>query len=206
MEMQAAAQKVARENMHLRALLRLHGITITGDEACSHRVNGNPREALSIPKTLHDAAPTSHDSVLAGIPISVQNDIGKATKCASLGSICHSTLSTIPDTSNTPASSMDWDSRAQSSLRPASSPVAIQPSTFHQSPSEATPLDVEHNEHGGQAPTESQVDATSCETAAWIIANLRGHNDAEEVRAELGCSSHADCSVKNIAVFDAMDR
>ena len=49
-------------------------------------------------------------------------------------------------------------------------------------------------------------DATFCETAAMIIASLRGHDDAEEVRAELGCCSGAECKIENMAIFHAMDR
>ena len=153
-----------------------------------------------------DPTPTSHSSVLAGSARNVQDDVEKDTDCAISGSHCHSTLLAHPDESSTPGPSMDSDSGAHQSSRLLSSPVAIQSSTFQQSPSEARPLDVEHNEDAGQAPGESQDDATSCETAAWIIANLRGHHDAEGVRAELGCSSHTDCTVKNTAVFDAMDR
>lgn len=206
MEMQAAAQKVARENTQLRALLRLHGITTPGDESCPHRVNGGAGEVLSTPGPLHDTTPTSHGSVLDGKSRTVQADVGMATNCAIPESHCQSTLLANPESSNAPASSMNTESRPQSSSRLASSPVDIQPSTSYQSNPGPRPLDVEHNEHGGQAPAEIQDDATSCETAAWIIANLRGHDDAEEVRVELGCPSHADCTVKNTAVFDAMDR
>ena len=59
---------------------------------------------------------------------------------------------------------------------------------------------------GHQACSVAEDDTTSCETAAMIIANLRGYDDAEEARAELGCTSDMDCNVKNLAVFSAMDR
>ena len=49
---------------------------------------------------------------------------------------------------------------------------------------------------------------TSCEEAASIIASLRGHhNDApDEVWSELGCGSRQSCRVKNLSVFELMDR
>lgn len=64
---------------------------------------------------------------------------------------------------------------------------------------------VQLNESGRKAQAEKRDDATSCETAARIIASLRGHDNAEEVRAELGCSSNEDCTVGNVTIFDAMD-
>lgn len=49
-------------------------------------------------------------------------------------------------------------------------------------------------------------DGTSCETAARIIASMRGHNNAEDAWAELGCSSNLDCTVKNMTIFRVMDQ
>ena len=65
--------------------------------------------------------------------------------------------------------------------------------------------------------TVAYVDATfanpsdptsmSCEKAASIIAELRGHiEDKDVVRKELGCADNRSCSVKNIKVFQVMER
>ncbi|KAK2748439.1 hypothetical protein FQN55_004378 [Onygenales sp. PD_40] len=48
-------------------------------------------------------------------------------------------------------------------------------------------------------------DATSCEVAASIIASMRGHDDAESVRTELGCPPGTTCRVGNMAIFQALD-
>jgi hypothetical protein len=48
-------------------------------------------------------------------------------------------------------------------------------------------------------------DETSCEAAANIIASMRG-GDAETVLAEIGCSPGNTCSVKNMTIFDLLDR
>jgi hypothetical protein len=47
---------------------------------------------------------------------------------------------------------------------------------------------------------------TSCEAAANIIAGMRGHGNIEQARAELGCGEDRECSVKNIVLFQVMDR
>ena len=46
---------------------------------------------------------------------------------------------------------------------------------------------------------------TSCETAAWMIANLRGLDNTDAVRAELGCSDKTYCTVNNLEVFNQLD-
>ena len=48
-------------------------------------------------------------------------------------------------------------------------------------------------------------DVTSCEIAANIIAGMRGHNDEEEVKEELGCSPGDHCSVANMTIFQLLD-
>lgn len=50
-----------------------------------------------------------------------------------------------------------------------------------------------------------QTDVTPCEEAAQIIASMRGHEDAEAVWPELGCSSDTRCSVKNMTIFQLGD-
>ena len=130
----------------------------------------------------------------------------KALMCAPSEPCYHSTLSANLGKSNPLALSTVPDSTTQSSSCQASPLFALNPSTIQRPPPEAGPQEVQQDEPGRQAPAENQDDATSCETAAWIIANSRGHDDAEVVRAELGCPSNADCTVKNSAVFHAMDR
>lgn len=45
----------------------------------------------------------------------------------------------------------------------------------------------------------------SCETAATIIADMRGDGDKERVRASLGCRKGEECNVKNTIVLQIMD-
>ncbi|OAG19571.1 hypothetical protein CC77DRAFT_937328, partial [Alternaria alternata] len=45
----------------------------------------------------------------------------------------------------------------------------------------------------------------SCETAASIIAEMRGDGDRQRIRASLGCHGDKECSVKNTLVLELMD-
>jgi hypothetical protein len=44
----------------------------------------------------------------------------------------------------------------------------------------------------------------SCETAANIIAGMRGNGDKIRARRELGCDGEMQCNVKNIMVLQAL--
>lgn len=59
---------------------------------------------------------------------------------------------------------------------------------------------------GGGDDMKNIDDTTACEAAAEIIANMRGHNSATEILADLGCSGDIDCVVKNTTVFQVMDQ
>ncbi|USP75910.1 hypothetical protein yc1106_03184 [Curvularia clavata] len=58
------------------------------------------------------------------------------------------------------------------------------------------------------APKERSFDAgllISCETAATIIAEMRGNGDRGHIRASLGCVGDGECTVKNTRVLELMD-
>lgn len=58
------------------------------------------------------------------------------------------------------------------------------------------------------APKERPLDTgllISCETAATIIAEMRGDGDRNRIRASLGCHGDTDCNVKNTLVLELMD-
>ena len=45
----------------------------------------------------------------------------------------------------------------------------------------------------------------SCETAASIIASMRGNGDDEQARLELGCADFQQCTIDNIKVMQVME-
>ncbi|EUC41560.1 hypothetical protein COCMIDRAFT_105873 [Bipolaris oryzae ATCC 44560] len=56
--------------------------------------------------------------------------------------------------------------------------------------------------------TETPLDTgllISCETAATIIAEMRGDGDRSRIRASLGCVGDEECNVKNTRVLELMD-
>ncbi|KIW92343.1 uncharacterized protein Z519_07327 [Cladophialophora bantiana CBS 173.52] len=63
---------------------------------------------------------------------------------------------------------------------------------------------------GFSAPSEQRPGTsggeTSCEEAARIIASLRGQNTCEDVWNELGCGTNQTCKVKNLSVFELLDK
>jgi len=57
-------------------------------------------------------------------------------------------------------------------------------------------------------PKEQSLDTgllISCETAASIIAEMRGDGDRNRIRASLGCRGDEECKVKNTLVLELMD-
>ena len=57
-------------------------------------------------------------------------------------------------------------------------------------------------------PKETPLDTgllISCETAATIIAEMRGDGDHSRIRASLGCVGDEECNVKNTRVLELMD-
>ncbi|KAI1630886.1 hypothetical protein F4809DRAFT_227109 [Biscogniauxia mediterranea] len=47
--------------------------------------------------------------------------------------------------------------------------------------------------------------STSCDAAASILANLKGHDDTLQAREVLGCGSQKNCHIRNTRLFQLMD-
>ncbi|KAK8008164.1 hypothetical protein PG991_010715 [Apiospora marii] len=65
------------------------------------------------------------------------------------------------------------------------------------------------NPRAEQTPGESHElpgQETSCDTAATIISELHGLDDVSRARSFLGCTTRGPCSVKNMRLFELMDR
>ena len=54
-------------------------------------------------------------------------------------------------------------------------------------------------------PSQAQSSETECSVAANILAGFRGHGNAEQARAELGCPNTVQCSITNAALLHALD-
>ncbi|KAL8712733.1 MAG: hypothetical protein Q9220_002941 [cf. Caloplaca sp. 1 TL-2023] len=197
-EIQAAARKVAHENSLLRRLLEQYGLTSNEVEAYlrGERAHTNiaPKPVAVTTSMLRDyRSPASSDSTSpTGKKILMQAPT--QTRCCPAPTVVDS------DDCHTPA--------APSSTTPLSPTNSHNPSlesAFDQSIT-LSPAPVKmRQELRPRVLTASMDDTTDCETAARIIANMRGCDDMEGVRAELGCSSDASCTVKNTTVFSAMN-
>ena len=204
-ELQAAAQKVARENTQLRMLLRRHGVTSTEIEANVPGMTGDTRGTSSTLRPLTATTLTLHDLLFPEAAKDVPAEERKALVWTPSEPRCHPALSAAnPGNSNVPILPAISEPTTQSPSCQSSPFSVFSPSTLQRPPPEAGAQDVEKDGSDRQAPAGS--DTTSCVTAAWIIANLRGHDNTEDVLAELECPSNVDCTVKNVAVFHAMDR
>ncbi|KAL8716848.1 MAG: hypothetical protein Q9225_005851 [Loekoesia sp. 1 TL-2023] len=203
-ELQTAARKVARENYLLRTLLGHHGVTSTEIETYLRGTDDDPRAVSSASPSQAGTTSTLHQHLLSGTAGHFPALERKALVEAQLEHR-HRPTPTVAasDSSNTPPPPAMLNPIPQSSRCKVS-----HPSTFSQSPLPSSSFERggKYDGSGRKAQVGKMDDATSCETAAWIIASLRGHDNAEEVRAELGCSSNEDCTVENMKIFNAMDR
>ena len=206
-ELQAAARKVARENALLRILLRQHGVTSSEIEAYVLGKDGDsgiiPTMSRSL-RTIKDSSlgkqlpPEDVTQILAlEGEHTVQVVEPRYGPTSSSVHLSNSQMLQGPTVSDLPFHPPP----------PPSSPLpTVHPSTSQSSPLDHETQDIRHAETNGQLRAKARDDAMSCEAAASIIANLRGYDDTEDVRAELGCPSNADCAVKNLTVFHVMDR
>jgi hypothetical protein len=221
--MQRAARKVAEENSRLRSLLASRGVT--GDEidaylrsfdastAPTYTAHARPVQSrpatkpayqsvartkvpLPMPPAQQSPAPTSRQPLA---PLTAQPPPQPPAH-----SSAESQCSGQPVPVALPAS------QASSCCRPADSDT-------HDSSAPAFPMLQDDAECPNTAscfcaptPTlkETPLDTgllISCETAATIIAEMRGDGDRSRIRASLGCVGDKECSVKNSRVLELMD-
>lgn len=195
-EVQKAGRKVARENELLRSLLLLHGVT-----------------EKSVEEYLESRG---------------QPTTSTLSQCMSLASLASAKLHP-PTTPNQRTSSCHNSSTTSShwqSDNPPHQPRAIGSSNPPPKSDAKTNMDIlpcqefntnratKHNPVTAESNSETHEVASiqdtgqsmSCVTAARIIENMQNHSECRDVRSELGCSSESTCMVKNMSIFDILDR
>lgn len=211
MEVQAAARKVAKENSLLRSLLRQHGITNVEVENYLHGKRDESETATSAMISPSVATTPLHQSLL--------RDGTKSSQASEMRTLLRQSSEPLYQVhAHKAVPSVGPDDSTHQASTATSEPTSLSPphdmSQFpsllhdHASP---VPLSTDNGlkrfeSHGLGSKGLNTDDATPCETAASIIASMRGHGDAEEARAELGCSSSLDCTVENMTIFRIMDR
>ncbi|KAK8123087.1 hypothetical protein PG984_011757 [Apiospora sp. TS-2023a] len=196
-EVQKAARAVAATNERLLALLKIHGVQDAEIDAfLRDPVTGEQKVASAASSSFFDHAAHSRSGAQRPVVPAVGVPTGHRP----------SELHPLP----TP------QSRETSSIKPPQ--LGVQSS--HRLPGCSTLL----RETGG---CEQKVDAchaspltqpalgeshelpgqeTSCDTAAGILSEVHGLDDFSKARTFLGCTTRGPCSVRNMRLFELMDR
>jgi hypothetical protein len=200
-EVQSAARKVAEENTLLRSLLRLHGVTDLEVETHLHRHNsGVVPSTLQAHGTSPIAATVPSEQTFPSYPI-------KSNPYSQPG-LLHI------EKPEEPYQEIGCGLMAPTRVgRPLDEVYSgtIRPGCRYPESHDVS----QYMRQSACDPSASQTlppcshidkdNTTSCERAAAIIANMRGNNDTEAARAELGCVSGTSCRVGNMSIFGALE-
>ncbi len=184
-EVQVAARRAAEENHFLRALLEMHGISAA--EMDRHLASSR-----------HVSAATSSSVIPPNLYSRTQHPITAKQRTPHPISRPNQQVSHIP----TPSASHSTTDEYRSPSPPDGSGPLTSECHYSAHDSDA-PLDPAVI--SGKASHAEPTDETSCESAARIIASMRGHEDPEAFWPALGCSDTDKCMVKNIKIFQLAD-
>lgn len=186
-EVQETGRKVAKENALLRSLLILHGVS---KEEIKKYLES---EATYIPSVPSSAPTTLHSPIAPSDPL---------INCRHARIAPTLELNSSPrelDTIGTQRSPSKSGTKGYIGLN-IQGPSAERPAAL----SSGTPETVSKAPHFAGDRDIGQL--TSCEKAARIIASLRDYPDVHDLRSELGCDSESNCMVKNMSIFDVLDK
>lgn len=221
-EVQTAARKVARENALLRGLLVANGVS---NSEIDDYLRGKSYNPDIIPPPIK--APISGSEAGSGsvIPLASTQQPWIRGPCSPGGNCCGQQSNVSPEPaklnerSNQVLPQLATEPRKSSCCAPSNKiGASIDPKMGQL----ALPRPVQNigkapepcasGAINGASVTEMPTsqnlmdDESTCEAAANIIASMRGHGDTEKVLAELGCSPNQSCTVKNITIFELLDR
>ncbi|MCJ1401331.1 hypothetical protein MMC11_004543 [Xylographa trunciseda] len=208
-DIQKAARRVVEENIRLRSLLRLRGVTdVEIDEHLRASVNGI-QEIASATHLPIFSQPTTPESLInspmdANIPVLLRQHDDLSRKAGAMSPAPHiaeerpTIRSVQPDNRPTDYRFNFQDEEITEYSRdivPSPNPTeALLPNGY-------LPKSI------ATSATPSKVDnTTSCLLAANILAGMCCVKTAEEVSVELGCFPGTDCEVDNVKLFQIMDR
>jgi hypothetical protein len=224
-EMQRAARKVAQDNMRLRALLALHGVSSeqvnsflqsTGESVIPVVAGSSLQSPFTTP--LHQGAEKERNLFAQPPEFSHRNGsqyLGHEQSRSDSQSVSDTAEN---HSAQNPASSRPFGSIVQPQNPSPEPPAECDPQSDYEDharnfsrpvpgPSEcpsslecfcAPPLASEYR------PSSSGL-KISCEAAATVIAEMRGCGDRDSIRASLGCRGQESCTVKNSMVLQIMD-
>lgn len=200
-EVQAAAKHVAEENARLRSLLRLRGVR---DAEIDEYLHASDQKIVSPIYNQHAALESQIMHPASNFPTvsnGNQNDLETMPEGRSREPL---SPETEQDEWNTPSTARQ-DYPNEQSYRHVTRYSNTLDNLSHYASQEIIRLSTLGPERDSEL-RRMRDDKTSCEEAASIIASMRGLEDPEAIRAELGCSPGLSCKVGNMAIFQAMDR
>lgn len=214
-EVQAAARKVAEENISLRSLLGIYGVDSQRVDDFLRTGDASPEGGEHWREQGKEAA-AQHDSPSEKARLSTLN--GGQSALRLLAGVDHDKgTEVVRDPAPTNLPDVDSNQMAQGGAPRIRTTLGSVDLTATQPTSRASPAG---DTGGSSAPFAAPLSITkdpdlhysankdeiSCVAAAEIIASMRGHDNPEEVWPELGCSTSRACMVKNMAIFQIMDQ
>lgn len=191
-EVQKAGRKVARENFLLRSLLLLHGLTETSIEeyleSRGQPTSSTPSQRTSVASlvsaklhspTVSNQPPENYHHSPATPPHYDSDNLPSQLR-----------LVGARNSPPKPDAKSDMDLPCRGSNRAAKHIVS------------AESISETHEVTSIQDTGQSM----SCVAAARIIENMQNYSEFRDVRSELGCDSESTCMVKNMSIFDILDK
>lgn len=193
-EVQAAGKKVATENILLRSLLMLRGVTETEIKAYLES-QGQPPNSIPSQSYPMLSSKLENNRQRAPIPPLVAYHRSATPPHKELNSSPHE-LMTISSKTSIPESNVNGNV----DILDSQGSCAERASTL-------TPATTERGTESQQFdPRQNTGQFTSCVAAAHIIESMQAHSGHRDVRSELGCNSEPDCMVKNMSIFELLDK
>ncbi|KAI1934775.1 hypothetical protein LOZ66_005630 [Ophidiomyces ophidiicola] len=208
-EVQAAGRKAAEENALLRSLLKIRSVTDGEIDAYLQEHRGATSSIAALPSP--ESVPSKFELETAGRSACGVGS-GSGQRCSPLLmprsgiSRAQSTTTTnmlIKRVEGLPSRPLPLPHPGLS-LAPLVADVP--PINCEEIPKDWSSIPSTHEIRLGSPTRPGAGQLTPCETAAGIITRMRGDPDLQNARAELGCSSESTCMVRNLAIFDLLDR
>lgn len=208
-EVQEAARKVLLENRRLRALLVEKGVPTTEIEGSLHGYDYDASFTVALP--MPEPADINDTQRQAALSVDIQQPVEMQAS---------DTANQLVSAASSPTIPMDIGFESVSQASKNGKFVGSSGDTELLRPGEQAEKDLGYGsplsnllEHVSDCycpeietvPGQAQSSETECSVAANILAGFRGHGDAEQARAELGCHDTAQCNITNAALLHALD-
>lgn len=223
-EVQSAARRVAEENFWLRQMLSVHGLAKNDvDEyvernRCQAVSSGQPVQSAKLMPLQRVPARKRKHGEMSARELEAARTLGQIDspvhhavppwEAMQSPKVAREPFRDLPTPEDSYASEQEHTSSTSPELREmpeqrdryqsnVSASASAYPEIQTQPKRQSCLYDALEHPH--------QTDVTPCEEAAQIIASMRGHEDADAVWSELGCSSETRCTVKNMTIFQLGD-